>query len=74
MQGGSIGVSLLHWGTRAHRVAVAEGIVDAGDGGPEFVAFGALEPGGGEGGLFARVGVGPIIGGGRRHGQCGGRF
>ena len=46
-------------------MAVAVDIVDAGDAGPEFVL---AEPWGGPGGLRARVGSRPVVGG---DGRCG---
>ena len=45
-------------------MAVAVDVVDAGDGGPEFVL---TEPRGGPCGLAARVGAGPLV---RRHTGC----
>ena len=48
----------------AEDVAVAVDVVDAGDGGPEFVL---TEPWGGPSGLAAWVGAGPLV---RRHTGC----
>ncbi len=57
-------------GAGADEVAVAEDVVDAGDGGP---VFGLADVGEGEGGGFAGVGVGPV-GGGDFVGGVGGVF
>src|SRR6185503_9528815 len=49
-------VGLERW-AGAHEVAIAVGVVDAGDRRPELVL---AQPGGREGGLGARVGVRPL--------------
>ena len=48
----------FHPDTRAHEVAVAEDVVDAADGGPEFVV---VQPWRGVGGLGAGVGAVPVV-------------
>jgi len=50
----------FHSYTRANEIAIAIDVVDATDGGPEFVV---TEPFGGEAGLLAGVGAIPIVGG-----------
>src|SRR5689334_16559811 len=49
----------LHSDAGTDEVTIAEDVVDAADGGPEFML---AQPGGRVGGLFARVGPIPLVG------------
>ncbi len=65
--GGSAAIGVHGW-TGTYEIAVAVGVVDAGDGGPELESSQGRE---GERGLLAGVGVGPFVGGDRGDGVGG---